>query len=278
MSAAEKIVSRRTKPRSSKRPTIRKSKFKLADLKEPFDPDEISWKPVSSGFSGAAKEPWVLMVPYLEARPLMERLDQVVGPENWKDDYEPVGSGFFGALSIFFNGQWITKKDGADETEIAAFKGGMSDAFKRACVKWGLGRYLYDVEPAFADFAQVYKNTAGAIAVDIDVKDEAGVVIKTERVYCLPPKLPKWALPFGAAKSAEKKKEEEAKARREKFAVAPKSRTIVQDEIIRACNSRGITPVQLNGLAAVRFNVNNVEYLSVEQLEQLQRYIEEGKL
>jgi hypothetical protein len=276
MSAAENLV-RKPKPRSSRKPVrISRSKFKLSDLLEPFDPEEVSWKPISTGMKNG--EPWALMVPYIEARPLMTRLDHVTGPENWKDDYEPVGSGFFGALSIRFNGEWITKKDGADETELSAFKGGMSDAFKRACVKWGLGRYLYDVEPAFADFALVTSKTGGAIPVDIEVAVDPDGKVKIERHYCLPPKLPKWALPLGAIELAEKKKEKEAKARREKFAAVPKNRKMVQDEIIRACNSRGITPVQLNGLAAVRFNVNHVDYLNTDQLEELQRQIEEGKM
>src|SRR5690606_17516766 len=35
---------------------------------------------------------------------------------------------------------------GAGNTDVEADKGGISDAFKRAAVKWGVGRYLYGVE------------------------------------------------------------------------------------------------------------------------------------
>ena len=38
---------------------------------------------------------------------------------------------------------WISKSDGADDSNIEGAKGGLSDAFKRAAVKFGIGRYLY---------------------------------------------------------------------------------------------------------------------------------------
>ena len=41
---------------------------------------------------------------------------------------------------------WIAKSDGAGSTDVEGDKGGISDAFKRAAVKWGIGRYLYDLD------------------------------------------------------------------------------------------------------------------------------------
>ena len=38
------------------------------------------------------------------------------------------------------------KSDGAGETDYEGEKGSYSDSFKRACVKWGVGRYLYDLD------------------------------------------------------------------------------------------------------------------------------------
>jgi len=38
---------------------------------------------------------------------------------------------------------WVTKSDGAEDSTIEAVKGAYSDSFKRACVKWGIARYLY---------------------------------------------------------------------------------------------------------------------------------------
>jgi hypothetical protein len=45
---------------------------------------------------------------------------------------------------------WVTKWDGSDETNIEGFKGGISKAFVRAAVKWGIGRYLYRIPETWA--------------------------------------------------------------------------------------------------------------------------------
>ena len=44
------------------------------------------------------------------------------------------------------DGGWVAKADGAGDTAHEAEKGGISDAFKRAAVQWGVGRYLYRLE------------------------------------------------------------------------------------------------------------------------------------
>ena len=46
-------------------------------------------------------------------------------------------------LSVRISGEWVTKCDGADDTNIEGAKGGISDAFKRAAVKFGIFRYAY---------------------------------------------------------------------------------------------------------------------------------------
>lgn len=86
---------------------------------------------------------------YITARTVMNRLDDVVGPENWWDSYEPQERSVICHLTIRLpDGMEITKCDagayagmqdaGDDE------KSGLSDAFKRAAVKFGIGRYLYE--------------------------------------------------------------------------------------------------------------------------------------
>ena len=50
--------------------------------------------------------------------------------------------------------EWITKYDGAPNTDIEAVKGGLSDASKRAAVQWGIGRYLYGMESVWVDVEQ----------------------------------------------------------------------------------------------------------------------------
>jgi len=66
-----------------------------------------------------------------------------------------------------------TKWDGAENTDFEAIKGGLSDAFKRAGYKWGIGRYLYRLESAWVP-CELHGKT---------------VVLKST------PPLPSWALP-----------------------------------------------------------------------------------
>lgn len=47
--------------------------------------------------------------------------------------------------------EWVTKADGAGDSDVEAEKGAISDALKRAAVKWGIGRYLYDLGNIWVD-------------------------------------------------------------------------------------------------------------------------------
>ena len=89
---------------------------------------------------------------YIDARHVMDRLDEVLGPANWEDSYRETPSGrVLCKLSLNIDGQWISKEDGAGETSFEGEKGAISDALKRAAVKWGIGRYLYALPFAKTD-------------------------------------------------------------------------------------------------------------------------------
>ena len=87
---------------------------------------------------------------YVDARAVQNRLDEVFGVSGWKTEFKPypcVGQkAVMCALSVKSGEAWITKEDGAPLTNIEAEKGGLSDAFKRAAVQFGIGRYLYNFE------------------------------------------------------------------------------------------------------------------------------------
>lgn len=83
---------------------------------------------------------------YIDARAVMDRLDAVVGWNNWQCSYRQEGASTLCNLGIKIEGEWIWKEDGAGATDIEAEKGALSDAFKRAAVKFGIARYLYDLE------------------------------------------------------------------------------------------------------------------------------------
>lgn len=64
------------------------------------------------------------------------------------------------ALSIYDESrkEWVTKTDGAENSDIEPVKGGLSDSFKRAAVQWGIGRYLYSMGALWVDVEQRGKN------------------------------------------------------------------------------------------------------------------------
>lgn len=81
---------------------------------------------------------------YKNARVDMTLLDEVVGPMNWKRDHELINGNLFCTVSIKDDaGNWVTKQDVGTESNTEKEKGQASDAFKRACVNWGIGRELY---------------------------------------------------------------------------------------------------------------------------------------
>lgn len=125
------------------------------ELAEPFPPERIHWRVGSTNAKSLGVKPWEatkgVALAYVNARDVMERLDEVVGPENWQDDFVETPKRMMCRLSIRVDGEWITKADGAGDTNMEGEKGGFSDAFKRAAVKFGIGRYLYDCEAPWID-------------------------------------------------------------------------------------------------------------------------------
>ena len=80
---------------------------------------------------------------YKDARCDMNILDETVGAERWQRKHEIIGGNLFCSVGINFEGDWIWKQDVGTESYTEKEKGQASDAFKRACFNWGLGRELY---------------------------------------------------------------------------------------------------------------------------------------
>lgn len=128
-----------------------------AALLQPFAPEDLEWRLQHVN----ADKPFGLAVPYVTNRAIQNRLDDVVGPDNWYNDYKPWHSSGkkesqLCGLSIYFEEkqQWITKWDGAEDSDIEAIKGGLSDSMKRAAVQWGIGRILYEMDAVLVDVEQ----------------------------------------------------------------------------------------------------------------------------
>jgi hypothetical protein len=120
-------------------------------LAAPFDPDEVKFKAQTVSGNRA------LAVPFVDARVIQDRLDDVLGVMGWQDKYEPLPDGsVVCALSIRLGTEWVTKMDVGGESEQPdggdRRKAAFSDALKRAAVKFGIGRYLYRQKPQWVDY------------------------------------------------------------------------------------------------------------------------------
>lgn len=119
--------------------------FNAAALAAPFPPASISWR-AQSVSSKNPDAPKAMALAYIDARDVMNRLDDVCGPDGWEDSYVETALGrVICTIRIKCGEAWVSKSDGAGKTDVEGDKGGISDAFKRAAVKWGIGRYLYDM-------------------------------------------------------------------------------------------------------------------------------------
>jgi hypothetical protein len=116
----------------------------FAALAAPFETSEVKVRSTSGR-----------QLHYITARTAMNRLDSVLGPENWFDEYFPQENSVLCKLTIRLpDGSLLTKSDAGGYAGMADQgdddKSGYSDAFKRACVKFGIARYLYrDGVPTF---------------------------------------------------------------------------------------------------------------------------------
>lgn len=165
----------------------------LKKLADPFPPEDIEW------FIGVTTNDKSkgLAIPFITNRAVQERLDDVCGPELWKNEYKTLGerelydknntvigkkSSQLCGISIYSEDlrEWITKWDGAEESDIEAIKGSLSSAMKRAAVQWGIGRYLYYIDSPW---------------VEIEKKGNSYAIKANQQIV-----LPGWALPGGTGK------------------------------------------------------------------------------
>ena len=85
-------------------------------------------------------------VAYIDARDVQIMFDSICKPENWQVLYEEHKGNLFAKIGIKKDSEWIWKSDCGTESNIEKQKGESSDAFKRAAVMWGVGRFLYSLD------------------------------------------------------------------------------------------------------------------------------------
>jgi hypothetical protein len=134
-----------------------------------FDPDEVKWKPQS------VKGNRALAIAYVDARVVMDRLDEVLGLGNWQTTYREGDMGVVCHLRARVGGEWFEHEDVGSFSEQPddgdKLKAAYSDALKRVAVHLGIGRYLYRLPHQWVDFDP------------------------QKRSFVSTPKLPRWAVP-----------------------------------------------------------------------------------
>ena len=93
---------------------------------------------------GRCFEKGLTLLIYKDSRVDQRLLDETVGPENWQCRYRVLKDNLFCEVGLRFkDGEWVWKEDVGVPSNMESTKGEASDAFKRACFKWGIGRELY---------------------------------------------------------------------------------------------------------------------------------------
>ena len=117
-------------------------------LTAPFPPQVIELKP------GAVTKDKTkaLALAYADPRAYEDRLDVVVGPDNWSVEYRPLpgGTGLICRLTIL--GKVREDVGEAPAGDANTFTSAAAQAFKRACAIFGVGRYLYHLPPLWAPY------------------------------------------------------------------------------------------------------------------------------
>jgi hypothetical protein len=155
-------------------------------LQAPFDEADLEYRVAQSGQTSSGL--WVKYFVYVTNRAIQDRLDAVVGATRWRVDFADWrGNSQLCHLALFVDelGEWVTKTDGAGDTDFEPIKGGISNAMKRAAVQWGIGRYLYKLPDAFADVSTSKPTGEGWHFCKVGAAN----------CWWKPKPIPRWALP-----------------------------------------------------------------------------------
>jgi len=206
----------------------------MKQLQAPFKPDEIEWR-VGSTTNDKTQG---LALAYVTNRAIQNRLDETFGVFGWKNEFHAwKNNGQLCGISVKYGDEWITKFDGADDSNMEATKGGLSDAMKRAAYQWGIGRYLYNLP---------------AVWMPIEKRGNSYVLSKM-------PILPKWALPEGCEPEPERVTTAQLK------------------QIKEAADDAGVDKTSLLEIAKDMFGVTDSKVLTGDQAYQLEAKLKEMK-
>lgn len=117
----------------------------MNELSKPFDADRVEWKPQATSGDRA------LAIAYADARAYQDRLNEIAGAD-WSDEYDVLDGGAVVLCKLTVCG--VTRSDigEANPGDRNTATSALAQAFKRAAVKFGIGRYLYDLPKTWVDY------------------------------------------------------------------------------------------------------------------------------
>jgi len=123
-----------------------------------------------------SKNGWAILLAYKDARVDQDRLDYVVGKDNWEKKFELIDGQLFCKVGIWSDSKksFVWKQDVGTESTHEKEKGRASDAFKRACFNWGIGRELYDYPLILVELNEgefYIQNDKGKATFDFKLKE-----------------------------------------------------------------------------------------------------------
>lgn len=158
-----------------------------------LNPDECELRVAQSGKTKDGRV-WAQYLIYKDARVDQRLLDETVGPLRWQKSYEFLDGKLYCTVSIWDDElkTWVGKQDVGTESNTEKEKGQASDAFKRACFNWGIGRELYTAPDIYIDLqpgeynereGKVYpKNGLFSVSVmDVDANKRITNLVITDR-------------------------------------------------------------------------------------------------
>ena len=143
-------------------------------LVRPFPPDEIELR---AGATSKDKTR-ALALAYADPRTYQDRLDEVVGIEQWSDDYVPVPTtASTVALLCRLTIAGVTKCDIGESpaSDPNAWTVAAAQAFKRACAKFGIGRYLYHLPQVWLPYDERTKQITEQQQAVLNIYRQAGI-------------------------------------------------------------------------------------------------------
>ena len=145
-------------------------------LTEPFAIEQIEIKPGATTKDKAK----ALALPYADRVAYLDRLDEVVGPQNWSVEYRQISeNAVFCRLTILgvvredVGECHKTDRDGQPDENRATTA--VAQSFKRACNTFGIGRYLNSLPQIWAEYDGQKRQFNDVPRVVADIYRRAGI-------------------------------------------------------------------------------------------------------